>query len=173
MLVLLRGLSHCPLWLLHAVGALLGWLTWAASPSYRRRLRENAGYNELRANLLYGGGAEGYTDYPTLDAAFEMLSHRLPLLMETLAKQQDALALSSDETELFVAATDGDTIPTQADSMAKSFVHQAIAVSVQETAMDYGLVGALLAELERQGRVDLKQDGAFEPLYLKAMGSGA
>jgi len=34
-----------------------------------RRLRENAGYNALRANLLYGGGAEGYTDYPTLDAA--------------------------------------------------------------------------------------------------------
>jgi KDO2-lipid IV(A) lauroyltransferase len=42
MLVLLRCLSHWPLWLLHAVGALLGWITWAASPSYRRRLRENA-----------------------------------------------------------------------------------------------------------------------------------
>lgn len=42
MLVLLRWLSGWPLWLLHALGALLGWITWAASPSYRRRLRENA-----------------------------------------------------------------------------------------------------------------------------------
>ncbi len=40
-----------------------------SNPDLVRRLRENAGYNELRANLLYGGGAEGYTDYPTLDAA--------------------------------------------------------------------------------------------------------
>ncbi|HEY9194018.1 MAG TPA: alkene reductase, partial [Methyloversatilis sp.] len=40
-----------------------------ANPDLVRRLRENAGYNELRANLMYGGGAEGYTDYPTLDAA--------------------------------------------------------------------------------------------------------
>ncbi len=67
----------------------------------------------------------------------------------TVAADLRALALSSDETELFVAATDGDTIPTQADSMAKSFVHQAIAVSVQETAMDYGLVRRR-ADLSRQ-----------------------
>ncbi|MFT3817932.1 MAG: lysophospholipid acyltransferase family protein [Rubrivivax sp.] len=42
MLSLVRWLSTWPLWLLHAVGAVLGWLTYAASPSYRRRLRANA-----------------------------------------------------------------------------------------------------------------------------------
>jgi Kdo2-lipid IVA lauroyltransferase/acyltransferase len=42
MLSLFRWLAHRPLWLLHAFGAMLGWLTYWASPSYRRRFRENA-----------------------------------------------------------------------------------------------------------------------------------
>ena len=37
-----RWISGWPLGLLHAVGGLLGWLVWLASPTYRRRLRENA-----------------------------------------------------------------------------------------------------------------------------------
>jgi N-ethylmaleimide reductase len=37
------------------------------NPDLVRRLRENAPLNEMRADKLYGGGAEGYTDYPTLD----------------------------------------------------------------------------------------------------------
>lgn len=44
MLTLVRWLSTWPLWLLHALGAALGWLTWAASPSYRSRLRANAAH---------------------------------------------------------------------------------------------------------------------------------
>lgn len=36
------------------------------NPDLVRRLREDAPLNELRADKLYGGGAEGYTDYPTL-----------------------------------------------------------------------------------------------------------
>lgn len=42
MLPLLRWLSRRPLWVLHALGAILGWLAWGLSPSYRRRLRANA-----------------------------------------------------------------------------------------------------------------------------------
>jgi KDO2-lipid IV(A) lauroyltransferase len=42
MTLLLRWLSRWPLAWLHALGATLGWLTWALSPSYRRRLAENA-----------------------------------------------------------------------------------------------------------------------------------
>jgi KDO2-lipid IV(A) lauroyltransferase len=41
-MLVLRWLSRWPLWLLHAIGAPLGWLVWALSPSYRRRLRANA-----------------------------------------------------------------------------------------------------------------------------------
>jgi N-ethylmaleimide reductase len=38
-----------------------------SNPDLVRRLREKAPLNELRADKLYGGNAEGYTDYPTLD----------------------------------------------------------------------------------------------------------
>jgi N-ethylmaleimide reductase len=37
-----------------------------STPDLVRRLRDDAPLNELRADKLYGGGAEGYTDYPTL-----------------------------------------------------------------------------------------------------------
>lgn len=40
-----------------------------ANPDLVRRLREDADFNPLRGDLLYGGGAEGYVDYPALDAA--------------------------------------------------------------------------------------------------------
>jgi KDO2-lipid IV(A) lauroyltransferase len=42
MSLLLRWLSRRSLRLLHALGAALGWLVWALSPSYRRRLADHA-----------------------------------------------------------------------------------------------------------------------------------
>jgi KDO2-lipid IV(A) lauroyltransferase len=39
---LFRWLSRQPLWLLHALGAVAGWLSYAVSGTYRRRLREHA-----------------------------------------------------------------------------------------------------------------------------------
>lgn len=41
MLLLFRLLSRMPLRLLHAIGAALGWITYWASPTYRKRLRAN------------------------------------------------------------------------------------------------------------------------------------
>ncbi len=40
-----------------------------ANPDLGLRLRRGAALNALNVPKLYGGGAEGYTDYPTLDAA--------------------------------------------------------------------------------------------------------
>lgn len=40
--LLLTGLARLPLRLLHALGGLLGWLAYASSPAYRRRLRTHA-----------------------------------------------------------------------------------------------------------------------------------
>jgi Kdo2-lipid IVA lauroyltransferase/acyltransferase len=49
MLGLVRWLSRRPLRFLHACGGLLGWLAYALSPSYRRRLRDNAALAGLTA----------------------------------------------------------------------------------------------------------------------------
>ena len=42
MLSVIRWLSRRPLWLLHAMGAAVGWLTYGLSPTYRRRFVANA-----------------------------------------------------------------------------------------------------------------------------------
>ena len=52
--------SRLPLWLLHSVGALLGWLSYALSPTYRRRFQENAalaGYSpaQVRGAIAHAG----------------------------------------------------------------------------------------------------------------------
>ena len=39
-----------------------------SNPNLVRRLREDAPLNPLQEDKLYGGGAEGYIDYPTLYA---------------------------------------------------------------------------------------------------------
>lgn len=39
-----------------------------ANPDLDRRWREDAALNEPNSDTFYGGGAEGYTDYPALDA---------------------------------------------------------------------------------------------------------
>lgn len=42
MLFLFRMFAYCPLWLLHVLGSLLGWLAWLFSASYRHRFLANA-----------------------------------------------------------------------------------------------------------------------------------
>ncbi len=60
MTLLMRWLSRWPLAWLHALGAALGWLTWVASPTYRRRLAANAalagvGGRDLRRSVAEAG----------------------------------------------------------------------------------------------------------------------
>lgn len=57
---LFRLFAALPLWLLHGVGAAMGWLTWTLSPSYRRRFSANAaqaGYDfaQVRAAVAHAG----------------------------------------------------------------------------------------------------------------------
>jgi KDO2-lipid IV(A) lauroyltransferase len=56
---LFRFLSQLPLPVLHALGALLGWLVYLASPSYRNRLKDNigrAGYANYRNAAIAESG---------------------------------------------------------------------------------------------------------------------
>lgn len=55
---LLRLLAHCPLWFLHGLGILLGWLTYGVSRTYRARLKKNlcdiAGYDQQTLRQAIG-----------------------------------------------------------------------------------------------------------------------
>jgi hypothetical protein len=62
-----------------------------------------------------------------------------------------ALSLSDDGAELYVAATDGDPVPSQADPAAKPFIHEVVALGADPAAPSYG---------EVLRRVDLTRDDA-------------
>ena len=52
--------AKCPLWLLHGIGAVLGWLAYAGSPTYRRRFIANAkqagfGPSQVRGAIAHAG----------------------------------------------------------------------------------------------------------------------
>ena len=60
MIRLFKLLSFLPLWLLHGVGWMLGWLAFLASPTYRRRFVENATQAQFaRKDWLPAVGAAG------------------------------------------------------------------------------------------------------------------
>jgi Kdo2-lipid IVA lauroyltransferase/acyltransferase len=57
---LFHFLARWPLWLLHALGAALGWLAYLGSPAYRRRFNQNAsqagfGFAGVRAAVAHTG----------------------------------------------------------------------------------------------------------------------
>jgi KDO2-lipid IV(A) lauroyltransferase len=66
MVFLFRLLSLLPLPVLHNLGAALGWITWLASPTYRRHLRENialAGMQHAR-NAAIAEAGKGVAELP-------------------------------------------------------------------------------------------------------------
>ncbi len=69
MLLLFRCLAVCPLWLLHALGWLLGWLTFLASASYRAHWRANtrqAGVGGWRRWASIGEAGKQVAELPRL-----------------------------------------------------------------------------------------------------------
>ncbi|AUX39124.1 uncharacterized protein SOCE26_005060 [Sorangium cellulosum] len=71
-----------------------------------------------------------------------------------------ALALSGDGAELYVAATDGNPVPSQADVEAKPFVHEVVALGADPGAPRHGRV---------LRRVDLTRDpGSAGPVVSPA-----
>lgn len=67
----------------------------------------------------------------------------------TVAADLRALALSAADQKLYVAATDGDTVASQADPKAKPFVHLVAQVDVDPTSATFAKVAAS-ADLTRQ-----------------------
>ena len=66
---LFRLFSVVPLWFAHAVGAVMGWLAWACSPTYRRRFAANsaqAGYRFRQVSSAIGHAGRMVTELPRL-----------------------------------------------------------------------------------------------------------
>lgn len=64
-----RWLAHLPLWLLHGLGCLLGWLSFLLSRTYRRRFLENiaqAGYRFAAVWGAVGGAGRMVSELPRL-----------------------------------------------------------------------------------------------------------
>lgn len=69
MLFVFRALSILPLWLLHPLGRLMGWLTFLASPTYRRRFLANAaqaGYGLRQVHQAVGHAGCMVSELPRL-----------------------------------------------------------------------------------------------------------
>ncbi|TAM45389.1 MAG: lysophospholipid acyltransferase family protein [Burkholderiaceae bacterium] len=69
MLFVFRALSILPLWLLHPLGWLMGWLTFLASPTYRRRFLANAaqaGYGLRQVHQAVGHAGCMVSELPRL-----------------------------------------------------------------------------------------------------------
>jgi len=70
-------------------------------------------------------------------------------IVEGVSANLRALALSDDGAELFVAGSDGDPEPSQADPNAKPFVHEVVVVGADPAKPGYGQV-LRRADLTRQ-----------------------
>lgn len=88
-----RLLSRLPLALLHALGALLGWIVYLASPTYRRRFQANA----TQAGIPWAEAR------PAIAAAGRM-SAELPWLWVGTLRRPLGGALQWDGAELLAAA---------------------------------------------------------------------
>ncbi|MFG6460142.1 lysophospholipid acyltransferase family protein [Roseateles sp. DXS20W] len=88
-----RFLSRWPLALLHALGGLLGWLVYAASPTYRRRFRANV----AQAGIAWGRAR------PAIAAAGRMAAE-LPWLWVATKREPLGGKLRWDGGELIAAA---------------------------------------------------------------------
>lgn len=93
MATLLRVLSGLPLWLMHAMGSALGWLSWWASPSYRARFRAQV----RQAGLLTA------TARPAVAEAGKMIAE-LPWLWLRPADQALGLRLQWEGADLIEKA---------------------------------------------------------------------
>ncbi|MFY8119434.1 MAG: ATP-binding SpoIIE family protein phosphatase [Roseateles sp.] len=112
----------------------------------RRFAAHTGAINALLALMRESARAHRLNVDPTLDAAFEMLSHRLPLLMETLAKQQDALALSSESMASYAVAA--QVVLSESVPALRAGMQQLLATG--DRAGLQPQLAELLARVERQ-----------------------
>ena len=114
-----RWISGWPLGLLHAVGGLLGWLVWLASPTYRRRLRENAELASVpasawRRSIAEAGRMVAETPWLWLRADNETLARKVswrnPQALDALVAERRPLVILTPHMGSFEVAARAYTV---------------------------------------------------------------
>jgi Kdo2-lipid IVA lauroyltransferase/acyltransferase len=131
MLTLFHWLSRRPLWFLHGIGAALGWLTYWASPTYRRRFHQN----------VRQAGIEPGSARPAIAAAGRMVAE-LPFLWLRPAGEPIKPRLEWQGREVLAAALQSGRGVVLMTPHLGSFEVTAQAIA-QEFAKTYGPVTAL------------------------------
>lgn len=91
MTTLFKLLSYCPLWLLHGLGWLLGWLTFVFSGTYRRRFVANA--RQARLGWAQWVGAVGESGKLVAELPRLWLGAPVPVVWHGAEHITDALTL--------------------------------------------------------------------------------
>lgn len=100
MLLVFRLMARCPLWLLHALGSLAGWLSYALSPSYRQRFQaqvRQAGLPAAQARPAIAQAGRMVTELPWLwqrqQALGELVSWQGAELIESRLAEERGMVL--------------------------------------------------------------------------------
>lgn len=112
----------------------------------RRFAAHTGSINALLSLMREGARVHRLSVDPTLDAAFDMLAHRLPLLQETLAKQRDALNLASVDMASYAVAA--QVVLSEAMPPLRAGMRQLLAG--ESDARLQAQLNALLAGVEAQ-----------------------
>ncbi|WP_349744430.1 SpoIIE family protein phosphatase [Roseateles cavernae] len=116
-------------------------------PAQPRFAAHTGGINAMLALMRENARAHRLNVDAELDAAFDVLSNRLPLLLETLAKQQDVLGLRSEAMSGYALGAQvviSENAPALRAGIAQLQQEAAVGVDLQ------GSLAELLARIERQ-----------------------
>lgn len=99
MRLLFRLLSHLPLWLLHGLGACLGWLVFVVSPVYRRRFLNHArlagvGWRQTAVAVAHAGRMVAELPRIWLGAPVRMVCQDAQVLQDAYAQGRGVLLLT-------------------------------------------------------------------------------
>ncbi|RDK04115.1 ATP-binding SpoIIE family protein phosphatase [Paraburkholderia lacunae] len=125
----------------------------AADPDLRRRFATmTASINALLALIEESARTYRLNVDPELDATFDMLTSRLPLVLETLGKQRDALALHTGEMASY--ALGAQVVLTESAPALKAGIAQMVAREGHRASLQRSLQTLLDGIVRQQDAAD-------------------
>ncbi|MBC7716803.1 MAG: lysophospholipid acyltransferase family protein [Pseudorhodobacter sp.] len=130
MLTLFRFLSRCPLWILHGIGWLVGWVSYSFSNPYRQRFKANvaqAGVPATASQSAVGHAGRMLLELPYLWMRPSGPHDLLPLQWEGQALIEEAHALGKG---LVLMTPHMGCFEVTAQGYAQRFAHSLVPITV-------------------------------------------